>query len=184
MKKPDIQQVCQAGSFLLCGFLALQITSGLEGTEFSGGWLTGPLLSMEDIGAAFFHRRCCPDVCVPPSCRRNWACFVSALFAALCVLYCSSPMRSNLRTRARVQGPTSSRVSLAYVASDRAARPRCYALRLHSPCRSPLLLQNRHCTHRSESASSQRVKSPGYNNYRVRRWSQSILQMTIEGRAA
>jgi hypothetical protein len=54
VKKPDIQQVCQAGSFLLCGFLALQITSGLEGTEFSGGWLTGPLLSMEDIGAAFF----------------------------------------------------------------------------------------------------------------------------------
>lgn len=54
MKKPNIQQVCQAGSFLLCVFLALQITSGLEGTEFSGGWLTGPLLSMQDIGAALF----------------------------------------------------------------------------------------------------------------------------------
>ena len=54
MKKPDIQQVYQAGSFLLCVFLALQITSGLEGTEFSGGWLTGPLLSMEGIGAALF----------------------------------------------------------------------------------------------------------------------------------
>jgi hypothetical protein len=48
VKKPDIQQVYQAGSYLTCVFLALQITSGLEGTEFSGGWLTGPLLSMED----------------------------------------------------------------------------------------------------------------------------------------
>jgi hypothetical protein len=46
MKKPDVQQVCQAASFLLCDFLALQIASGLEGTEFSGGELTGPLLSM------------------------------------------------------------------------------------------------------------------------------------------
>lgn len=54
MKRPDIQQVSQAGSFLICVFLALQITSGLEGTEFSGGWLTGPLLSMENIGAALF----------------------------------------------------------------------------------------------------------------------------------
>ena len=54
MKKPDIQQVYQAGSFLICVFLALQITSGLEGTEFSGGWLTGPLLSMENTGTALF----------------------------------------------------------------------------------------------------------------------------------
>jgi len=98
VKKPNIQQVCQAGSFLLCAFLALQITSGLEGTEFSGGWLTGPLLSMQDIGAALFIVDCRPDVCVPPSCCRNWACFISALFAALFVLYCSSPVRSNLRS--------------------------------------------------------------------------------------
>ncbi len=54
MRKPDILQVCQAGSFLLCASLAWQITSGYEGTEFSSGWLTGPLLSMEDIGAALF----------------------------------------------------------------------------------------------------------------------------------
>jgi hypothetical protein len=54
VKKPDLQQVCQAGSFLLCVFLALQITDGLEGTEFGGGWLTGPLLSMADIGTLLF----------------------------------------------------------------------------------------------------------------------------------
>ena len=54
MKKPDIQQVYQVGSFLLCVSLALQIESGLEGGEFSGGWLTGPLLSMEDIGITLF----------------------------------------------------------------------------------------------------------------------------------
>jgi hypothetical protein len=54
LKKPDILQVCQAGSFLLCASLAWQVTSGYDGTEFSGGWLTGSLLSMEDIGTALF----------------------------------------------------------------------------------------------------------------------------------
>jgi hypothetical protein len=54
VKKPDIRQAYQAGSYLICVFLAWQITSGLEGTEFSGGWLTGPLLSMEDTGTALF----------------------------------------------------------------------------------------------------------------------------------
>ena len=54
MKKPDIRQAYQAGSYLICVFLTWQITSGLEGTEFSGGWLTGPLLSMADTGTALF----------------------------------------------------------------------------------------------------------------------------------
>ena len=54
MKRPNIAQTFQAGSLLLCVFLALQITSGLDGTEFSGGWVTGPLLSMADIGTLLF----------------------------------------------------------------------------------------------------------------------------------
>jgi hypothetical protein len=54
LKKPDIQQVCQAGSCLLCVVLDLRITSGLGESEFSGGWLTGPLLSMDNIGTALF----------------------------------------------------------------------------------------------------------------------------------
>lgn len=54
LKKPDIKQASQAGSFLFCVFLAVQITSGLDGAEFSGGWLTGPLLSMADIGTVLF----------------------------------------------------------------------------------------------------------------------------------
>lgn len=54
LKKPDIQQVCQAGSCLLCVLLDLRITSGLGESEFSGGWLTGPLLSMDDIGIDLF----------------------------------------------------------------------------------------------------------------------------------
>ena len=29
---------------------SLRVTAGLDGTEFSGGWLTGPLLSMAEIG--------------------------------------------------------------------------------------------------------------------------------------
>ena len=40
MRKPDILQACQAGSLLLCASLAWQVSSGYEGTEFSGGWLT------------------------------------------------------------------------------------------------------------------------------------------------
>lgn len=55
VKKPDIQHVYQVGSFLLCVFLALQIQPGLdEGGEFAGGWLTGPLFSMEDTGITLF----------------------------------------------------------------------------------------------------------------------------------
>ena len=54
MRKPDAGQAFQACSFLLCVILALQVTSGLDGTEFSGGWLTGPLLSMADLGTALF----------------------------------------------------------------------------------------------------------------------------------
>jgi MFS-type transporter involved in bile tolerance (Atg22 family) len=54
MKKPEMPQVWQAISYLLCFLLALQITDGLDGTEFSGGWLTGPLLSMADFGILLF----------------------------------------------------------------------------------------------------------------------------------
>lgn len=54
MKKPAMQQVWQAISCLLCVLFALKITVRLEGTELSGGWLTGPLLSMADIGTLLF----------------------------------------------------------------------------------------------------------------------------------
>ena len=54
LKKPGIGQAVQAGGFVICAFLALQFTNGLEGTEFGGGWLTGPLLSMAEIGTVLF----------------------------------------------------------------------------------------------------------------------------------
>ena len=54
MRKADAGQRFQAGSFLLCSILALQVISRLDGTEFSGGWLTGPLLTMADLGTALF----------------------------------------------------------------------------------------------------------------------------------
>ncbi len=54
MKRPAMQQVWQALGCLLCVVAALRNTGGLEGTEFSGGWLTGPLLSMADIGTLLF----------------------------------------------------------------------------------------------------------------------------------
>jgi MFS-type transporter involved in bile tolerance (Atg22 family) len=54
MKKPKMGQVWQAISCILCFLLAVRITDGLDGTEFSGGWLTGPLLSMADMGILLF----------------------------------------------------------------------------------------------------------------------------------
>jgi hypothetical protein len=43
-----------SGGYLACVVVVLCNTNGLEGTEFSGGWLTGPLLSMADIGTVLF----------------------------------------------------------------------------------------------------------------------------------
>jgi hypothetical protein len=133
VKKPDIQQAYQAGSYLICVFLAWQITSGLEGTEFSGGWLTGPLLSMEDTGTALFIVSV-----VLTFVFLRVAAPIGLASSVLCLPICFLLLRSHssLRWRTRVQGPTSPGISLAYVAGDRAARPRCYALLLHSACRS------------------------------------------------
>ncbi len=52
--KPYPGQAFQAGGFLLCIILALRITERLDGTEFSGGWLTGLLLSMAALGTVLF----------------------------------------------------------------------------------------------------------------------------------
>jgi hypothetical protein len=54
MKKPESQQVLQAISCLLCVFITVCNTIDLSGTEFSGGWLTGPLLSLAEIGILLF----------------------------------------------------------------------------------------------------------------------------------
>jgi hypothetical protein len=54
VRKPDAGQAFQAASFLPCVSLALKLTSGLDGTEFSGGWLTGALLSMADNAIILF----------------------------------------------------------------------------------------------------------------------------------
>jgi hypothetical protein len=54
MKKPQKLQLWLAVSCLACVVVVLRNTNGFEGTEFSGGWLTGPLLSMADIGAVLF----------------------------------------------------------------------------------------------------------------------------------
>jgi hypothetical protein len=54
MKKPGTQQLCLALVCLVGVFVALRNSNGLDGTEFSGGWLTGPLLSMTDVGVVLF----------------------------------------------------------------------------------------------------------------------------------
>jgi hypothetical protein len=92
MKKPEMPQVWQAISCLLCAVFALKITNGLAGTEFSGGRLTGALLSMADIGS-FFRDRTCRDTCVSPSCCGSWACVIAALLTTL--LFFIAPVPCN-----------------------------------------------------------------------------------------
>jgi hypothetical protein len=48
------QKAWLAVSCLLSVGLALRNTTGYEGSEFSGGWLTGPLLTMAEIGILLF----------------------------------------------------------------------------------------------------------------------------------
>jgi len=54
MKKPDMWQIRQPFAHILCLALVIRITWGLDGSEFSGGFLTGPLLSMADFGIVLF----------------------------------------------------------------------------------------------------------------------------------
>jgi hypothetical protein len=54
MKKPEAQKVWQASSFLLCTGLVLRTIEPYDGTEFGGGCLTGPLLSMAEWGILLF----------------------------------------------------------------------------------------------------------------------------------
>jgi hypothetical protein len=53
-KKAGKHRLWLAINCLVCVVVALRNTNGLEGTEFSGGSLTGPLLSMIDIGSVLF----------------------------------------------------------------------------------------------------------------------------------
>jgi hypothetical protein len=47
-------KLTQAAACLLCAVVISRYGSDLEGTEFSGGWLTGPLLDMKDVGSLLF----------------------------------------------------------------------------------------------------------------------------------
>ena len=48
------QKFRQAGICLLCVALAWRYGAELEGTEFGGGRITGPLLDLYDVGLLFF----------------------------------------------------------------------------------------------------------------------------------
>jgi len=54
MSKDLKQKLAQVAMCLLCASVVWRYASELEGTEFSGGWLTGPLLDLKDIGFALF----------------------------------------------------------------------------------------------------------------------------------
>lgn len=45
------QKLLQIASFLLCVILAWKSQIAVEGTEFSGGWLTGSILSLSGLGS-------------------------------------------------------------------------------------------------------------------------------------
>ena len=47
--KVKTQKLCQAASCLLC-VVMWRYGLRLDGTEFSGGWLTGPLVNLYDVG--------------------------------------------------------------------------------------------------------------------------------------
>lgn len=84
LKKPSLGQAIQAAAFLFCAALALRITSGVDGTEFSGGWLTGPLLSMTEIGIDLFVVALVLTILIP-----RVAAVIGLLSSALCLpLYC------------------------------------------------------------------------------------------------
>jgi hypothetical protein len=54
MRKPGKQKLWQVLCCLLSVVVALRITAGVEATEFSGGRITGPLLTMANIGILLF----------------------------------------------------------------------------------------------------------------------------------
>jgi hypothetical protein len=54
MTKDRKQKLLQAASCLLCAIVAWRYPSLLEGTEFSGGRVTGPVLGLFDSGTCLF----------------------------------------------------------------------------------------------------------------------------------
>src|ERR1700761_2306271 len=54
MKKPGKSELWQAASLLLCLAVAAPLTDWIGVSEFSGGWVTGPLLSVFQSGWFFF----------------------------------------------------------------------------------------------------------------------------------
>jgi hypothetical protein len=54
MNKEITQKLAQAVTCLLCAIVVWRFGSNLEGTEFSGGRLTGPLLTLYDVGGLLF----------------------------------------------------------------------------------------------------------------------------------
>jgi hypothetical protein len=54
MKKARNHQLSLALLCLMGVYVALRNSNGLDGTEFSGGWLTSPLLSITDVGILCF----------------------------------------------------------------------------------------------------------------------------------
>src|SRR5258708_22614988 len=54
MKRDRKLQLLQVVVCLLCALVVWRYRSFLGGTEFSGGWVTGPLFNMKEVGSLLF----------------------------------------------------------------------------------------------------------------------------------
>jgi hypothetical protein len=54
MRKDAKTKLMQVAVCLVCAIAVWRYGSALERTEFSGGWLTAPLLEMKDVGSLLF----------------------------------------------------------------------------------------------------------------------------------
>jgi hypothetical protein len=136
MKKPEKQQLWLAVSCLVCVIVALRNTNSLEGTEFSGGWLTGPLLSMIDIGTVLFVLALIVTFMFP-----RIAGAIGLASSLLCLplyLYFIAPvtLQPDLWFRASVQRSTERRLPLGQMADRGSPHPSGYHICLSSRLRS------------------------------------------------
>src|SRR6266404_826947 len=109
MTRDEKTKLAQAAACLVCAVVVWRYGSDLEGTEFSGGWLTGPLLDMKDVGTLLFVLALLLTFVYRRIATRS----VLALFASLSLLYNSGAFP--LGFQRRIFGTTASEFRLEQV---------------------------------------------------------------------
>ena len=113
MTRDGKTKITQSAVCLLCAVIVWKYGSDLEGTEFSGGWLTGPLLDMEETGSllfvlalllTFFYRRIAAATTL-----------IACLLCLPLYLYFTAPGPYPLGLQRRIFGTTASEFRLEQV---------------------------------------------------------------------